>query len=307
MLKSLINEEIYTKLCMEIKNLSHAYLFQSQDKLLNNELANLFVQTIFCEKTPPCFECEACKRFEMGKNPDFIKVDKPNIAVDDVLSLLEKANLKPMIYKYNVILIENAENVNEIAQNKLLKSLEEPNDSTIFILTTVSEEKLLPTIRSRLKRINLKDFNPYNLKDELLTLGINEKFINSNFTLTEMFENSENKDYMNCVEIFENNILNLKSTQDIPEFVNNLKLSSQNKFLYLSLFASLFNSTITNVSIFSDGLMNYIKENYPQKLCVDILLLLDEANKKLKSNVNANYVFDDLIYQILKKKYMYKG
>lgn len=306
MIKSIVKTNTFKRLGMELNNLSHAYLLYSKDKLLNDYIAELFAMKIFCQSNTPCFECEACKKMMYQKNPDFIIVDKSSILVDDILSVLEDAELKPMIYPYKIILIKNAETINEIAQNKLLKTLEEPNKSTIFILTTTNEEKLLATVKSRVKKVFLSLSNIDIIREELLLNSINEKFITNDFTLTEMIDNSNNKDYVGYIENVEKMFLSLKSTQDIPKVVSELKLSNQNKFVYVDLILKLFKSLKTESSIFNYHLINVMKSEYPIHLIVAVESLIDEAYRKLKSNVNANYVFDNLLYTILKEKYLCK-
>jgi len=291
---------------MEANNLSHTYLLYSKDKLLNDYMAELFAMKIFCEKNSVCFDCDACKKMMYQKNPDFIVVDKPSILVDDILSVLEDAELKPMIYDHKVVLIKNADAINEIAQNKLLKTLEEPNKSTIFILTSVSEEKLLATVKSRVKKVFLSLTNVNAIKEELLSKGINNKYITDDFSLTEMIENSNNKDYIGYIENVKKLFLTLKSTQDIPQNIGSLKLSNQNKLIYIELISKLFKSLKTNNSMFNSNLINVMKGEYPLHLIIKVESLIDDAYRKLKSNVNANYVFDSLLYAILKEKYLCK-
>ena len=78
-----------------------------------------------------------------------------NISINqirDIRSLLKlKATGKDIVRR--VVLIENAHKMTEEAQNALLKILEEPNSDTLFVLTAVSAESLLPTISSRTKVI----------------------------------------------------------------------------------------------------------------------------------------------------------
>lgn len=306
MIKTLTQTSTFKKLSMETNALSHAYLLYSKDKLLNDSIAELFAMKIFCESDSPCFECEACKKNLLKKNPDFIVIDKPSILVDDILKVLEDAELKPMIYSHKVILIKNADTINEIAQNKLLKTLEEPNQSTIFILTTTAEEKLLATVKSRVKKIFLCLSDVDKIREELLHSGTNEKYISDDFSLTEMVENSNNKDYAEYIENVEKLFLTLKSTQDIPSSLNGLKLGNNNKIVYMELICKLFKSLKSDKSMFNNNLVSQMKNEYPIQLIIKIESLIDEAYRKLKSNVNANYVFDNLIYNILKEKYLCK-
>ena len=306
MLTSLLQDKSFLSLKKEFENSSHAYMFYSKDKVLNNDMAELFAMAIFCGKFPPCLECDACKRTLLNKNPDLIVLDKPNIVVDDISKLLDNVDLKPMIYPFKIVIIKNSENINDIAQNKLLKTLEEPNSSLKFILTTSQEEKLLPTVRSRLKKVFLYLNDIDNVKQELLSQGVKEQFINNSFSLDEMITNSHDKEYLNWFTNVEFLLTNLKTTQDIPRVVSNLKLGTANKFVYLDILNKFFDSSNSNDSIFNADVVQILKNDYPLKLIVKIKCLLEDAYKKLKSNVNANYVYDNLLYKILKEKYLCK-
>jgi len=303
MLKRLVNCSCFKKLDMEAKNLSHAYLFYSPDRILNNDIAQLFAMKLFCEKNQPCFDCDACKRNLINKNPDFVILDNVSINVEDVSKILDSANFKPMIYPYKIVLIKNAENINEIAQNKLLKAVEEPASSLIFILTTTNEDKLLTTIRSRLKKIYLSLTDIDIVKDELLENNVNVNLINSSFSLTEMLENSNNEEFSHCLETILSVITKLDNTQNIPDCVNELKLNSHNKILYINLMDKLFSPNL-EVGLFNEQFMAEFNQKYSLSLKVRCKEFIEKAYKQLKSNVNPNYVFDTMFYSILKEKYL---
>ncbi len=83
--------------------------------------------------------------------------DKREISIESVRQVIKDMRLKPVITGQKrakrVILIENADNLSEEAQNALLKSLEEPADDTVFMLTVEREAALLPTIVSRVQKL----------------------------------------------------------------------------------------------------------------------------------------------------------
>ena len=303
MIKSLVNSSSFKMLNKEAMNLSHAYLFYSQDKLLNNNLAELFAMKLFCENKMPCFNCEACKRTILNKNPDLLIIDKDSISVEDVANILDNSNLKPMIYANKVVIIKNAETINEIAQNKLLKLLEEPTGSLTFILTTVNEDRLLPTIRSRLKKVflSLPDINI--VQDELIEQNANVNLINSSFSLTEILENSNNSEFYQCLDLLQQVLIKLNSTQDLPECVSMLKLTTRNKFIYLNLLDKIFSSKLEG-GLFDEKLLFNIDTKFNDDLKIKCKGLIEKAYKQLRSNVNPNYVFDILFYSILKEKYI---
>lgn len=72
------------------------------------------------------------------------------IILDKLVDPVQKA---PQIARRKVFIVDEAELLNEAGQNRLLKTLEEPPGDTVIILVTSSEDRLLPTIRSRCMRV----------------------------------------------------------------------------------------------------------------------------------------------------------
>lgn len=87
------------------------------------------------------------------------------ISVDDIKEILDSLYLTPFELKNKAYIIENAESMSEICQNKLLKSLEEPPPRVCFILC--SSGKLLPTVESRCNRVELPPFDIAVVEREL--------------------------------------------------------------------------------------------------------------------------------------------
>lgn len=77
------------------------------------------------------------------------------IHISDIRDLKRKLSLKSFEAKYKVVIIWNAEMINQQAANAMLKLLEEPPDKTIVILTVTDTTLLLPTINSRCQRLQL--------------------------------------------------------------------------------------------------------------------------------------------------------
>jgi DNA polymerase III delta prime subunit len=81
--------------------------------------------------------------------------------------------------RYNrVIIIDNADKMNEASQNTLLKTLEEPPDDTLIILCASSHKSLLPTIVSRLRVIEVRNLDQQELTSYFKKLGYQDKDIN---------------------------------------------------------------------------------------------------------------------------------
>ena len=78
-----------------------------------------------------------------------------NIPVEETRKLIQKISLKPFEAPFKIVLVWNAETLNLSSGNALLKTLEEPPASTLFILICSDPQKLLTTIISRTQRINV--------------------------------------------------------------------------------------------------------------------------------------------------------
>ena len=306
MIETLRNTNLYKSLNLN-KNLHHAYLFHSTDKQLNNNLAMLFAKSIVCENQNGCNACFACKQFKNNSHPDFVKIEQNSIKVEDVNNLMNKLNTKPLSSSYKVFVILNAENINEISQNKLLKSLEEPNSSTIFIFTTSKTDKILPTVLSRLHKINVPKLTSEDLNkicEELKQNNINiEKYLTSNMTLTEILNFVTDKNYQNTLMAIKYIFESLKSSQDIPKVASTLP--EFDKSLFFLILQKVLLSCINNETLFND-LSLLINSNYPKQALINSLKLVEDAYKKQMSNVNFTYILDNLLFNILKEKFLCK-
>lgn len=102
-----------------------------------------------------------------------------NISVEQIRTLGEFMGLTPALSDWRVVVIDSVDNLEPSAANALLKMLEEPPPNTIFLLISHSPGRLLPTIRSRCRRL---EFHPLAddamasvLEQQLPELGIEER------------------------------------------------------------------------------------------------------------------------------------
>jgi DNA polymerase-3 subunit delta' len=106
-----------------------------------------------------CGECSACLRILRRRFPDVhhIVPEGPLIPVDVVReTIVPEAARSPFEGRTKVFVIEEAERMNPAAQNALLKTLEEPQPDTVFVLISDDEDDLLETIRSRCRVVRLE-------------------------------------------------------------------------------------------------------------------------------------------------------
>ncbi len=101
----------------------------------------------------PCDRCLSCRKAASGNHPDIIIVTPAGrtriIKVEAVETMNGTTVYRPFEGGRRIFIIEDADRMNEAAQNHFLKTLEEPASATVFVLVTANPRQLLPTIRSR--------------------------------------------------------------------------------------------------------------------------------------------------------------
>lgn len=139
-------------------HIPHAYLFVGPKYLGKHTLALEFAGKILQTE-------------DAIKHPDFLSLNEDGeIPVEKVRELISSVNLRPIAGKKKVVIINNAENLNKSGANALLKTLEEPSESTVIIL--IACERPLPTIVSRCQKFSFNPFSRKMAEEFLMFLGL---------------------------------------------------------------------------------------------------------------------------------------
>jgi DNA polymerase-3 subunit delta' len=140
--------------------LSHAYLFLGPEGVGRASTARALAAALNCltpwEDGDACGTCASCRRLAAGTHPDFLVIEPTEslqIKIDQIRELSRVTNYPPLGDGWRVILIKPAEAMNEAAANALLKTLEEPPEWHLLVLTAQAEADLLPTIVSRCHKL----------------------------------------------------------------------------------------------------------------------------------------------------------
>jgi len=164
--------------------LAHAYLFVGPARVGKATLAIKLAQALNCTAdaalsqsaatagavtyggaSEPCGECQPCRRIAAGIHSDvpLITVQPADeglqhkaISVGQMRDVERAVALNPFEGRTRVIIIDPADAMNVEAQNAFLKTLEEPPPNVVFVLVAAGEERLLPTVRSRCRRVEFR-------------------------------------------------------------------------------------------------------------------------------------------------------
>jgi DNA polymerase-3 subunit delta' len=156
---------------IKTSKISHAYLFAGPRHVGKMTVAMNLAQALNClGEDKPCGSCASCQRIAEGKHADIQIVGtngRTEISIDQIREMEHSATLRPFEGLNRVFIIDCAESLSIEAANCLLKTLEEPPPQVQIILLSANERMLLPTIRSRCQKLELRPL-PVSLVEETL-------------------------------------------------------------------------------------------------------------------------------------------
>lgn len=154
--------------------LHHALLFSGIEGIGKTMLAKAFIQSMMCVESSPqrpqrCLKCSNCRRIASNSHPDLIEIstDTATLKIDQIRELQRRLGFAPFEGDRRFVIIQDVHKMQDAAANCLLKTLEEPDSYTTFILITPQVQRLLPTIISRCQNIR---FAPFSMEETVAFL-----------------------------------------------------------------------------------------------------------------------------------------
>ena len=266
---------------------------------------------------------------------EFITVN-PYMSFPQWVTFFDKKNANPTIYvsesnelirmlsytthgaQYKIVIVWLPEKMNEEAANKILKILEEPFPDTIFLLTSNEPAKILPTVYSRMRRIEVKRLSDDDVATYLTTNeGVNQVDAHSiahvaEGSITNAIEQlNVDSDMSEYLELFTQLMRNAyqRKVKELREWANKLDSMGRDKqvrFYEYSqrLIRENFIYNFGNAEIvymnraeseFSSRFARFIHERNAQDIC----LAMDSAITDIMGNANGKIVNFDIAIRII--------
>lgn len=152
----------------------HAYLLVGSDSAVTEDVALAFSAALQCPEHG-CGECETCRLVTEGKHPDVDvhRSDGGNWRIDDIRAIGTESMLRPRQGEWHIEIIDHIERTvdGSASYAALLKSIEEPAEKTIFILTSESLPEELITIESRCVKVAVQALSTSEIESLLIHEG----------------------------------------------------------------------------------------------------------------------------------------
>lgn len=285
--------------------LSHAYLIVCPDGVMLKTYMKLFASLIMCENDGACSECRPCRLIdkEAYADCDFYPKDGDKIKTADIDDLVSKTIIRPIESDIRMFVLVGAENMTAEAQNKILKTLEEPPRNVCILLGATTDNALLPTVKSRVKRLDVPPFSDGEIRRALGDEYPDKAKLESAIALgggkigsviKAYTDGNAEKMQMFCREV----LFSMRSSKDVAKYSS--KINKDN----IKDFISILKSEVANL---------LVKDNrkaedygYVTGALIAISDMLSEKERALYYNANAVMVADSVLLAILGEKYKWQ-
>ena len=289
--------------------IAKAILLVSQDEHYSYEFALCLASLIF--NGGKQLENENYLKVRSLSHPDLkLYPQKEKLMVADSDSIVEEASIKPIFADKKIIIIRNIDNAMEQAQNKLLKTLEEPAKNVFFILTASSLNQVLPTIRSRCNKTMLAK----------LPLAVTRELCQGDNLVSALCDGYAGKalallNKENLKGVFDgvlSAVTQLKNSKSLLTYSKKLASFKDDFNLIIEIFSLIFEDML----LIKAGKKSYVRlkeslsalqmveSEYTISVISEIRKLLNNAVKEMTFNCNFTLVIENLLLNILEVKYI---
>ena len=296
---------------------SSGYLFYSPDKETNNHYLKTLAMSMLCENNG-CLNCTDCLKVQENSHPDLLEFPKgKSLNVQDAKDIVLEASKKPMICSCKIIVIHNIDNSSEEAQNKLLKTIEEPPKNVYFLVSASSLNNVLPTIKSRLVKIEINPFSKKEIDQIFCDYTTNDNYDlavqKGQGYIGKTLSVLQDDNFLEVYNLCKNIVCELKSSGEVIKYVPQ-KLDKEYFYNLLENLSSMYRDLLM-INSGQDCLIDNIliknslvavKSEFSVNALLNILKKIDLANKKQFANVSLGLILQTLLVNILEVKFLCK-
>lgn len=288
--------------------LSHAYLIVCPDADFLRDYLKVFARLIACEKDG-CSACRTCRLISDEKYADctFYPKEGNKILTADVDDLVSQTYVKPLENQTRLFVLSGVENMNSAAQNKILKTLEEPPQNVCILMGATVDYSLLPTVKSRVKRIDVPPFGDKILKNTLIgefsdIKKLDKAIRDGGGRLTQIVKIYNDGEADKTVEFCRTVLKNMKSSKDV--LIYSAKLDKDN---IQSFIAEMKAEVMRIAKLKIAGLLNDNDlDEFPLGALVGIEDLLAKKERALNFSSNVTMTADSVLMGILQEKHKWQ-
>ena len=294
--------------------LSHCYLLSGVDEVVVNSFAYFVAKEIYCkESDAPCDKCIACSKVNHNNMVDLITYPKGDKGLmdDDINEIVSDCYIRPVESEYKIYILKNFDECTVQAQNKILKTLEEPPKNVVFILTTINLGLVLPTICSRAKKVDIATLDKADIVDVLSqekVTGAEDLASLTNCNLSLALTLSKSKDTESMVSLAFDLLGGLSTSADILRYSSKVVALKKNVPVFLNLISSILRDTIVEEKYRNfagrEKVFSVLKSKYSPKAVSKITSHIATMFLRLEFNCNVNGLIDELLLKILEVRFL---
>ncbi len=161
---------------LQTGQMPHAFIFYGIEGIGKHTVALAFAKALNCPelKDDFCGRCRSCEKIERQTHPDVahIEPEKSVIKIEQIRELQQQIAYRPVEGQWKAVIIDQADRLTTQAANCLLKTLEEPPDSTVLVLVSRSIAGMLPTVLSRCQQIRFAPLPDQDITEYLRRSGM---------------------------------------------------------------------------------------------------------------------------------------
>lgn len=317
--KSLRASKAFSLVESDLKvGLGHAYMVISPDDEIVDEFFMLTAASVYCHSHNACLDCAECKKVLHNNHPDIYHLYpvKDKIKVEDIEQLLDTVSVKPLSER-KLYFIHRADLMNVQAQNKLLKTLEEPPSDVTIFLGVANESGMLDTIKSRARDIYMDLFDEDAVYDAMLLLGLDKEMSAIAAACSEGQLGKARKIAMSpkYADLYKSALYvlnNLSRSSDVVR-VDGLIATEEDISGFLDVLSIILRDMLVAKQNKEMMLSKHVCEDiinlsgrYSTRALAEILQKVNAVRKKLSLNVSAIATIDDLLFSILEVRHKWQ-